>query len=327
MTKIKKSTILCFALLASAFYAVAQQDAQYSQYMFNSLVINPAYAGYKESINLSALHRTQWVGFDGAPKTQSIVLDGSFNNDKVGLGLSIVNDKIGLQGQTNAYFNYAYRLKVGGSSTLAFGLGVGVAQFTLNNADANFEDPSDPNFAGGKLSFIAPDARVGVHFSNDKFYAGLSTTNLFSQVIDYSSATKNLVVKQGRHIFLTAGYLVDITDFLKFKPSFLIKEDTKGPTNLDINNFFLLGEKVWIGGSYRTSINAWKKSSIVGSVNAADAVVGLLEVYAGKGWRLGYAYDYSLSSIRGFDSGSHEISLGLILGGKKDYRILSPRYF
>lgn len=220
MTKIKKSAILCFALLASAFYAVAQQDAQYSQYMFNSLVINPAYAGYKESLNLSALHRTQWVGIDGAPKTQSIVLDGSFNEDKVGLGLSIVNDKIGLQGQTNAYFNYAYRLKVGQNSTLALGLGLGVAQFTLNNSDANFEDPSDPNFGGAKLSFIAPDARTGIHFSNDKFYAGLSTTNLFSQLIDYSSATKNLVVKQGRHIFLTAGYLFEVSDFLKFKPSF-----------------------------------------------------------------------------------------------------------
>lgn len=327
MIKIKKSVIICFALLASTFYAVAQQDAQYSQYMFNTLVINPAYAGYKGSLNLSALHRSQWVGVQGAPKTQSLVLDGSFASDKVGLALTVVNDRIGIQGQTNAYFNYAYKIKTSEQGTLAFGLGLGLGQYTLNNGDATFNDPSDPSFNSGKLSFIAPDARTGVHFSTDKFYIGLSATNLFSKAIDYSAASKNLVIKQGRHIFFTGGYLIDVNDFLKFKPSFLIKEDTKGPTNLDINNFFLLGEKVWIGASYRTSINLWKKNSTVGDIKAADAVVGLLEVFAGGGFRLGYAYDHSVSSLQGFDNGSHELSIGYTFGSKKDYRILSPRYF
>ncbi len=327
MIKIKRSAIICFALLASTFYAVAQQDAQYSQYMFNTLVINPAYAGYKGDLNLSALHRSQWVGVDGAPKTQSLVLDGSFAKDKVGLALTVVNDKIGLQGQTNAYFNYAYKIKTGQQGTLAFGLGLGLAQFTLNTGDARFDDPTDPGFNAGKLSFISPDARTGVHFSTDKFYAGLSVTNMFSKAIDYSTASKNLVIKQGRHFFLTGGYLIDVNDFLKFKPSFLIKEDTKGPTNLDINNFFLLGEKVWIGASYRTSVNLWKKNTTVGAIKASDAVVGLLEVYGGKGFRVGYAYDHSVSSLQGFDNGSHEISVSYSFGRKKEYTILSPRYF
>ncbi len=327
MIKVKRSVFICFALLASAFCAVAQQDAQYSQYMFNSLVINPAYAGYKGSLNLSALHRTQWVGVNGAPKTQSLVVDGSFANDKVGLALTVVNDRIGLQGQTNAYLNYSYKIKTSEEGTLAFGLGAGIGQFSLNNGNATFDDPSDPNFSGGRLSFIAPDARAGVYFSTDKFYAGFSATNLFSQAFDYSTAAKNLVLKQGQHFFLTAGYLVDVNDFLKFKPSFLIKEDTKGPTNLDINNFFLLGEKVWIGASYRTSINVWKKNGTVGNVKTGDAIVGLLEVFAGQGFRLGYSYDHSISGLQGFDNGSHEISLGYTFGGKKDYRILTPRYF
>lgn len=327
MIKVKKSVVICFALLASTFYAVAQQDAQYSQYMFNTLVINPAYAGYKSELNLSALHRSQWVGVNGAPKTQSLVVDGSFANDKVGLALTVVNDRIGLQGQSNAYFNYAYKIKTSDEGTLAFGLGLGLAQFTLNTNDANFDDPSDPHFNGDRMSFIAPDARAGVHFSTDKFYVGLSATNLFSKALDYSTASKNLVIKQGQHLFLTAGYLIEVNDFLKFKPSFLLKEDTKGPTNLDINNFFLLGEKVWIGASYRTAVNIWKKNNTVGSVKASDAVIGLLEVYAGKGFRLGYAYDHSVSSLQGFDHGSHEISLGYAFGRKKDYKILSPRYF
>src|SRR6476659_3500750 len=246
MIKIKKSLIFTALFLTATYYAKAQQDAQYSQYMFNSLVINPAYAGYKEVLNIDALTRLQWVGIDGGPKTQSIILDGSFFNDKVCLGLSIVKDQIGLQGQSSAYLNYSYRLQVGEDARLAFGLGAGVGQYTLDGTGAETDDPNDPNFNYGKSSFIIPDARIGVHYSTDKFYAGLSATNLFSNVIDYKSVTQNQIAKQGRHFFLTAGYLYTVNDFLKFKPSFLIKEDTKGPTNLDITNFFLLADKVWL---------------------------------------------------------------------------------
>ncbi len=325
MIKTIKGLFFCIILLVNTHYAKAQQDAQYSQYMFNSLVINPAYAGYKEALSLSGLSRIQWVGIDGAPKTQTIVFDGSFGNDeKVGLGISVVKDKI--QEQSSAYFNYAYRLRVGNDARLAFGLGVGVAQYTLNGDGALTDNPNDPNFPYGKSSFIVPDARFGVHYSTDKLYVGLSVTNLISKSINYSNVTKNIVAKQGRHFFFTAGYLVDVLDFVKFKPSFLIKEDLKGPTNLDINNFFLLNEKVWLGVSYRTSVNVWNKSGVQGNVKSPDAIVGLVEFYAGKGWRLGYAYDYTISSLKGYDSGSHEISVGITFG-KRDVNILSPRYF
>jgi type IX secretion system PorP/SprF family membrane protein len=328
MIRMKKTIIFCFFLLASFFSANAQQDPQYSQYMFNSLVINPAYAGYKEVLNAGVLNRDQWLNIAGAPKTQSIILDGSFgDNKKFGFALSVVNDKLGLQGQTTAYLNYAYRLQVGANSRLALGLGLGVGQYTLNGGGAITDDPNDPSFSYGKSSFIVPDARVGVHYSNNKFYAALSTTNLFSRAIDYSNATKNIVARQGRHLFLTAGYLLYVNDFLKFKPSFLIKEDTKGPTNLDINNFILLGEKLWLGVSYRTSVNLLNKSGVVGAVKAPDAIVGLVELFAGKGWRLGYAYDHTISSLQGNAGATHELSLGLSLGGKRDVKILSPRYF
>jgi type IX secretion system PorP/SprF family membrane protein len=327
MIKLKKSLIFIALFLTVTHYAEAQQDAQYSQYMFNSLVINPAYAGYKEVLNIDALTRIQWVGIDGGPKTQSIVLDGSFFNDKVGLGLSIVNDKVGLQSQSSAYLNYAYRLQVGENSRLAFGLGVGVGQFTLDGTGAQTDNPNDPNFSYGKSSFIVPDARVGVHYSTDRFYAGLSSTNLFSSVIDYKSVTQNQVAKQGRHFFLTAGYLYPVNDFLKFKPSFLIKEDTNGPPNLDITKFFLLGDKVWLGVSYRTSVNLLKKKGVVGNVKSPDALVGIVELYAGKVWRLGYAYDYTLSSLQGYAGGSHELSLCITFGPKREFSILSPRYF
>lgn len=328
MIRIKKGLFSCVILLMTCtYYAAAQQDAQYSQYMFNSLVINPAYAGYKEVISVDALTRIQWVGVEGAPQTKSIVIDGSFFNDKVGLGISIVKDKIGLQSQSSAYVNYAYRLQVGDGARLAFGLGLGMGQYTLDGTQANTDDPNDPNFTYGKASYKVPDARFGVHYSTDKLYAGISATNLFSDIYKYNSVSQNTIAKQGRHFFLTAGYLFDINDYLKFKPSFLIKEDTKGPTNLDINNFVLLGEKVWLGVSYRTSVNLLKKKGVNGSVKSPDAIVGIVEFYAGQGFRVGYAYDYSVSALNGYDQGSHEITIGYIFGPKREIRILTPRYF
>jgi len=253
------STVLFFISAVSALQA--QQDAQFSQYMFNSLVINPAYAGYKESLNASLLHRDQWGGIDGAPKTQSLVVDGAFSTDKkVGLGLVIVNDKNGLLNQSSAYINYAYRLRTGSDEgRLAFGIAAGIAQYRLNEDKAIVEDPTDPNFNGGSQNYFTPDAKFGVYYSDEKFYAGLSATNLISKLINYRQVGNNTIARQSRHYFLTAGYLADINDFLMFKPSFLIREDTKGPTNLDINSFVLLKEKVWIGASYRTSVNLWKK--------------------------------------------------------------------
>ena len=328
MIRMKKNIILYFILFVLISNVKAQQDPQYSQYMFNSLVMNPAYAGYREVLNGSILNRDQWLNINGAPKTQSIILDGSFGNDeKIGLGLSIVNDRLGLQSQTTAYLNYAYRLRVGADARLAFGLGVGVGQYTLDGGGATTDNPNDPNFAYGKTSYRVPDARIGVHYSNYRFYAGLSATNLLSQSIDFKNVSKNQIARQGRHIFLTAGYLIDINDFLKFKPSFLIKEDTKGPTNLDINNFVLLGEKVWLGASYRTSVNLLNKSGVVGSVKSPAAIVGLVEVFAGKGWRIGYAYDHTVSSLSGSAGATHELSVGLSFGGKREVSILSPRYF
>ncbi|MBK0381880.1 type IX secretion system membrane protein PorP/SprF [Pedobacter sp. SD-b] len=326
MIKIKKSLLVGFALLASTFYAEAQQDAQYSQYMFNSLVINPAYAGYKGTLNASGLYRIQYVDVPGGPVTQSIVLDGSFFDDKVGLGLTVVKDKIGLQEQSSAFLNFAYKLTVGDGATLAFGLGAGVGQYKYNGGQAEYDDPNDPTLGLGTASYISPDLRAGIHYSTDKFYAGLSSTNLISSFINNGSTAKDEIVKQGRHIFLTAGYLLDFGSFVKYKPSFLIKEDTKAPTNLDINNFFLFGEKVWLGVSYRTSVNVFKKGT-VGNVKYSDALVGLIEIYASPGVRIGYAYDHSLNALKGFDNGSHEISLGITFGPKARPVILSPRYF
>ncbi|WP_026898597.1 PorP/SprF family type IX secretion system membrane protein [Daejeonella oryzae] len=321
-------TLLLFCIIQLA--AKAQQDAHYSQYMFNSLVINPAYAGYKEAYNLSLLNRNQWVGIEGAPKTQSFIADGAFfKGQKVGLGLAVVNDKIGLQGTTSAYANYAYRLPVGkDNARLAFGLALGVTQYTLNGNSAVIEDPNDPNYNDGRLNYTAPDAKFGLFFSNDKFYAGASATNLLSESQDYQETGQSVIARQGRHYFLTAGYLLDLNPTLKFKPSFMIRDDAKGPTNIDLNTFFLIKEAVWVGASYRTGAYFKNNPDVEANSFKQNSLVGAVELFVAKKFRLGYAYDYALSDLSSYSNGTHEISLGLILQSSKTTNALpTPRYF
>jgi type IX secretion system PorP/SprF family membrane protein len=316
-------------LLTFSVSAIAQQEAQYSQYMFNSLVINPAYAGYREQLNVTMFHRDQWTGLQGAPKTQSLAIDGAFGNDeKVGLGLTVVNDKIGLQRKTSAAVNYAYRLPVGANdSRLAFGLSLGMAQFMLNSADAVIDDPTDPNFASRQTYFL-PDARFGVHFSTERFYAGISATNLITRSERFLDAGNNTVAKQGQHFFLTAGYLIDLNENFKLKPSFLVKEDTKAPASVDLNSFLLIRNAVWLGASYRTGVNLWKKNNLNAGNFKQNSVVGVVEALLLDKFRVGYGYDYALTELGSYTNGTHEISVSLILNGnRKSSAMLTPRYF
>lgn len=320
----RKITVL-FLLCSIFMPALAQQDAQFSQYMFNSLVVNPAYAGYKEAVNISLLHRDQWAGLEGAPKTQSFIADGAFfNNQNVGLGLSLVNDKIGLQSQTSAYGNYAYRLPVGSDNArLSFGLALGVVQNTFHAEQAQTEDPDDPNFNGQRQSYFNPDAKFGVHFSNENFYAGFSVTNLLSSVVNFNNGH---LMRPQKHYFITTGYLASLSESVKFKPSVMLRDAGAGPGNLDLNTFFLFNESIWLGASYRTALN-YRKQAIGDSqpVNQ-NSLVAATEIFLGRNVRLGYAFDYSLSRLASYSNGTHEISLGLVLNRKRT-AILSPRYF
>ncbi|HEY1025074.1 MAG TPA: type IX secretion system membrane protein PorP/SprF [Sphingobacteriaceae bacterium] len=323
----KRYLITLSLILTCCFAGRAQQEAQYSQYMFNALVINPAYAGYRETLNVSLLHRDQWAGFQGAPKTQSLIADGAFTKNKnVGLGVAIVNDKAGLLGQRSVYLNYAYRLPVGeNNARLSFGLAAGISQYSIDNSGAVIEDRDDPNFLGGNASNLGPDGKFGVHFSNERFYAGVSATNLLSRTVSYQDGT---IAKQGRHYFITAGYLLDLNEDLKLKPSFLVRDDVQGPSSVDVTSFLLIKEMVWVGATYRTGVNLWKKTYLNTATINQNSVVGAVEFFVAKKFRLGYAYDYSLSKMGNAASGSHEISLGVVLNAnKKSAALLTPRYF
>lgn len=313
------------ALMLYAGLTYAQQDAQQSQYMFNGIYINPAYAGYKENLNLHSFYRSQWTGITGAPVSMSLAVDASANDGNVGLALQISNDKLGAQTNLSAYANYAYRLRLNGdgSSRLAFGLGIGVMQLGINGNLLNPNDP-EPNQPTGTQSFIVPDGRIGVYFSNNKLYAGLSADNLVSQYANFKDHT--YIAQPKPHYYFTAGMLFDITEDVKIKPSVLLKDDRAGPTSLDANAFLMFGEKLWIGGSYRTGVKLYSKSYLQTDLSNSNSAVAAIELFPVENLRIGYAYDLSIGPLQGYSGSTHEISIGYYFKTRKS-RMLTPRYF
>ena len=324
-----KKILFVFAITLSSLLAVAQQDAQYSQYMFNGIYINPAYAGYKEQLNVHSFYRNQWTGIIGAPKSMSLAVDAIANSGNVGLAFQVASDKLGAQNSVSAYANYAYRLRVGKSesSRLALGVGVGVLQQGIDGNNLNARDEGDNFIPIGNQNEIVPDARAGVFYSDDRFYAGFSADNLIAQ---YILNQRNLSVyfqTPKTHFYLTVGMLLPINESVQIKPSFLLKDDRGGPTSLDINAFVLLGNKIWVGGSYRTAVKLYNKSYLQSNLQKTNSAVGMVEFFATNFLRLGYAYDQTLSSLAGYSGGSHEISVGFTIKPKKGIKMLTPRYF
>ncbi|RVU02100.1 type IX secretion system membrane protein PorP/SprF [Mucilaginibacter limnophilus] len=312
-------------LLLSTVVVYAQQDAQQSQYMFNGIYINPAYAGYKENLNLHAYYRSQWTDVPGSPRSMSLAIDAIANDGNVGLAFQIANDKLGAQHHLSAYGNYAYRLRMNedGSSRLALGLGFGFVQTGINTGMLNPNDP-EPDLSGANQNAIAPDARLGVFYSDNKFYAGISADNLISQFIDVKKSGA-YIAQPKPHYYLTAGMLLGLSEDIMLKPSFLLKDDVAGPTSLDLNAFLLLGEKVWLGGSYRTGVKIYDKSHLQNNLTPANTVVAAIEVFPTQNLRIGYGYDFNNSPLTG-SGASHEISIGFYFKTGRS-RMLTPRYF
>lgn len=240
--------VVATVLLAiSANSTFAQQNVQFSQYVFNGLAVNPAYAGYKEEWTAQVLYRTQWVNLPGAPKTGTLSIDGltDFNRKNMGLGFQVTTDQLGPQKTFSAYANYSYRLRLDEYDTkrLCFGLGLGISQYSLTGDDLTYIDLDDQGIPVGTQSTMSPDLRFGVYYYSPNFYAGASVMDLFA---DYM-ATKLQgvdatfpVIKKTRHYYVTAGGLIQLNEKISWKPSFLVKDDFNGPTNLDLTSFLAL---------------------------------------------------------------------------------------
>ena len=324
--RLKKYIILL--LLAFGLKASAQQGIQFSQYAFTGLTVNPAYAGYKEDLTLNMVSRLQWTGIDGAPRTGAISIDGLTDDNRKnnGLGLLIIADQLGPQTTSTAYVNYAYRLRLDAADTkrLSFGIGVGASQYVVDYSKFNATDSGDPQIGNtGSISKISPDFRFGVFYTSSSFYMGASAVNLFA---DAGFKDNSAVIREARNFYLTTGYIMPLTSNLDWKPSILIKEDFKGPTNLDLSTNFLINRVLWLGATYRTGVKSFSKAALQSNLSDYDAMVGIAQFYVNPRFRIGYSYDYNISKLATTQNGTHELSLGISFNRRKE-RVLSPRYF
>lgn len=314
-----KRLITYVLLLVNTTLAYAQQDAQFSQYMFNGLYINPAYAGYKEQPNIHSFYRSQWTGFEGAPQTMSIAGDMVMHDGNVGLGLLLSNDFTGAQSNFSAYANYSYRLQVGESefSRLSFGLAAGFVQQGIDGDKLSPND-FDQYVPYGKPTETFPDARAGIFYSTPSMFAGFSADNLLASYFQAENHSKSILLpKINRHYYLTAGVIFPINEDVKFKPTILFKDDKQTFTNVDLNAFVFLYERFWLGAFYRSAIELYKKPHLDEGLQKKNGIGVIGDFFVNENLRLGYAFDYSLSHISSYSYGSHEISISFSLGPRR----------
>lgn len=324
-------------LLCLAAGSRAQQSVQFSQYIFNGLSINPAYAGYKDVLHLNAAFRQQWTGIEGAPRTASVSLDGPLNRGakdaNVGLGVQAMMDNLGPQSAISLYASYSYRIRLDEEDTrrLCLGLGVGATQYGLSGKDLVYLDNGDRIIPDGSAKSTAPDARVGIYFYTPSLYIGVSALDLFSKYSSSGYKWRGYTyesIRRKQHVYLTAGYMFPVNDKIYLKPSVLFKTDFAGPAGLDATLMMHIDELLWIGGSYRTNLSVFNKKSVVSntSLDKANAASAILEYYISPKFRVGYSYDYSMNKLAGVQSGSHELSIGLLFNSKL-FSTSNPRYF
>jgi type IX secretion system PorP/SprF family membrane protein len=311
---------------------MAQQNIQFSQYIFNSLSVNPGYAGYKEEWFVQLGLRAQWVGVEGAPQTAIASIDGILDprDRKMGLGFQITTDKIGVQSATSATVNYAYRLQLNGDDTerLSFGLGVGVAQYSLKGQLLTTIDKEDQAVPVGNQSNIVPDLRFGVFYNSDYWYLGLSALDVFSGPKDNlnRNQSSSLNIIRSRHAYFMGGGLINLSPDLRVRPSILIKEDFRGPTSADLNAMVIINDKIWIGASYRAGFNLWKKQLPSLPLSNQNSISGIFQFFVNDRFRIGYSYDHVTSKLGSNQNGSHELTMGLAYG-KVPRSMICPRVF
>ncbi|MCH7784656.1 MAG: type IX secretion system membrane protein PorP/SprF [Bacteroidetes bacterium] len=306
-------TIILLILLG-IFSASAQQDPQYTQYMYNTQVVNPAYAGSRDVLSFGLLYRTQWVGFDGAPKTVTFTGDTPIGTlDNMGLGLSIVRDEIGPAIESNINIDYSYTINTSDNAELSFGMKAGIGLLDVDFTKLNIFDPGDV-FEDNIDNKLQPQIGAGVYYNTEKFYAGLSVPNfLTTKHFDASSITNpnvETLAAERLHYFLITGYVFDLNENLKFKPATLAKVVSGSPLQVDVSANFLLYEKVTLGVSYRWSASL---SALVG-FQATDQIF------------IGFAYDYQSTDIEDYSDGSYEFMIRFDIF-HKPIRVISPRFF
>ncbi|MBQ0909075.1 type IX secretion system membrane protein PorP/SprF [Flavobacterium sp. F-328] len=304
-----KTKLIAILLLFTATIS-AQQDAQFTQYMYNTINVNPAYAGSRQSMSIFALYRTQWVGLDGAPVTNTASINFPINESKVGLGVSVINDKIGPSDESNLAVDFSYYINTSEDFKLAFGM-----KASANLLSVNFSKLKQyENVLEGNIdNRFSPNIGVGLYWYSDNTYVGLSAPNLLeTKHFDRtaSQGSTSYIARERVNYYLTAGHVFDLTYNLKFKPAMMTKLVQGAPLQVDLSANFMFNEKFTAGLAYRWSA-------------ALSALVGF---QVSDSWFIGYGYDLETTRLANYNSGSHEIFLRYEIFNKYN-RITSPRFF
>jgi len=302
-----RTKILYFALMLIGLVSYAQQDAQYTQYMYNTINVNPAYAGSRGVLSVFGLHRTQWVGLDGAPTTNAFSLNSPIDNSNLGVGLSFVNDKIGPTVENTISADLSYTIRTSETYKLSFGVKGTANLFNLDVTKLNPQNQGDPLLQDLDNDF-SPNVGAGAYLHSDKLYLGVSVPNFFeTKRYDDNDVA---VYKERMNLYFIGGYVFDLTPSLKFKPAFLTKVVEGAPLQLDVSGNFLINEKFVLGA-------AWRWDAAVSAMAGFQITDGLF---------IGYGYDLETTKLANYNSGSHEVFLRFELF-KKQEKIVSPRFF
>jgi len=302
---------ILFGLIISAFSVTtlhAQREAMYSQYMFNMLNVNPAYAGNRASSNVTLLYRHQWAGVKGAPRTASLSWDQRASESNIGYGIQILNDRLGLENSSTIRGFYSYRLPMK-NAALSMGINAGVFNYQVDYTSINTAQSSDP-LLNRKINQLSPCVGLGVLYESDKFYVGISIPDILDTY--YSEDKEFIRMASSIHYFLNTGVIIKASDALQLKPSVMIKAISGAPVQLDASMNAWINNTFGFGASYRLG----------------DALIGMFEVQLNSNLRMGYGYDYSISKFNKYNNGTHELMLRYEFNKSKDNaKVLSPRYF
>lgn len=299
-----------YGVLAACFWAVCaygQQDPGYTQYMYNTMVVNPGYTGSAGVLQGTLLHRSQWTGIEGAPTTQALTVDSPLSNEKIGLGLSAVNDRLGPSNEVYLDANVSYTIPLNYDMKLAFGAKAGIRAMNVDWTKGRYYDNVDP-LLNTNISKTKPNLGAGLYLHTEKWYVGLSVPNFLRS--EYYNDIQQAVISDRLHYFAIAGYVFDLTDNLKFKPAVMGKLVSGAPVTVDVSANFLLQEKLTLGVSHRID----------------DSVSALAGFQITPGLFAGYSFDYTVTRLNKYANGTHEIILRLQILDKVK-QIKSPRFF
>lgn len=305
--------ILLFLSLMMSIGVEAQQDPMFSHYMYNTLAYNPAYAGYRKALSVSLLHRSQWVGFDGAPISQALTIHSPIYRDELAAGLTVIHDKIGPTQNFSVYADLAYTLKLNEESRLSFGLkgGLNIVQNTLSRL-ALTDDQTDNAFLQDINNRVLPNLGFGMFYYNKKFYVGLSTPRLVETDLSLDPNNPSKDNKLRRHYFLLGGANFEVNEQWEAKPSVMMRATIGAPVQVEGSVIMEYRDLFNFGLLYRTG----------------DAVGIIAGVNATKQLEISYSFDWSFGLKSGrYNAGSHELLIRYDFVQKDKARIRSPRYF